>query len=152
VDYGVRSPAFELRRVGRDTVTYCKALRSVRFCIERPIERPVSGLPPSLTPLDERTSIAGLRCRKARYLGPAPMNIWYSEERAVDDPTGAVLQLDGVPGLILQVETIDQSDGASVVRRVTIVDVSFEPPPGELFAQPASHRTVDSVDVARAED
>jgi hypothetical protein len=152
VDYGVRSPGFELRSVDRDTVTYCKALRHFRFCVERPIGRPVGGPPPHFAPLDETATIAGLRCRKAEYLGPRRIHVWYSEDIDVADPTGAVLSLEGVPGLILQTEEIAESDRIDAVRRITVAELSFAPPPPQMFAQPADYRTVDSIDVARAED
>jgi hypothetical protein len=152
VDYGVRSLSFELRSADRDTVTYCQALRRFRFCVERPIERPVGGRPPHLAPLDETATIAGLRCRKAEYIGPLRMHVWYCEDVDVEDPTGAVLSLEGVPGLILQTEEIAESDRIDAVQRITVEELSFAPPPPKMFAQPADYRTVDSIDVARAED
>jgi hypothetical protein len=152
VDYGVRSLGFELRSADRDTVTTCKALRHFRFCVARPIGRPVTGRPPSFAPLDESATIAGLRCRKAEYIGQQRMHVWFSEDIDVEDPTGAVLHLEGVPGLILQTEEIADSDRIDAVRRITVAELSFAPPPPQLFAQPADYRTVDSLEVARAED
>jgi hypothetical protein len=152
VDYGVRSLAIELRSAERRTVTYCKQLRFVRFCVERPIEHPVGGPPPSLTPSQELATIAGLRCRRAEYEGPEQLYVWYCEEVEIDDPTGAVLRLEGVPGLILQTETIPDPGRADVVQRVTVTDLSFAPPPPEVFSEPVGYETVDSVDVARAKD
>jgi len=152
VDYGVRSRAFELRSVDRDTVTYCKELRFFRFCVERPIERPVGGPPAHFAPLAETATIAGLPCRKGEHVGPRHRYVWYSEEVDVEDPTGAVLSLEGVPGLILQMEEIAESDRIDAVERVTVAEWSFEPPPPEIFAPPASYRIVDDVDVARRED
>lgn len=152
VDYGVRSVSFELRSVDRGTVTYCKALRYFRFCVAHPIELAGGGPPPHLAPLDETATIAGLRCRKAEYVGPRRLYVWYSEELDVTDPTGAVLRLEGVPGLILQTEEIAQSDRIDVVLRITVEELSFAPPPPDVFAQPANFRTVDSIDIARAED
>jgi hypothetical protein len=152
VDYGVRSLALELRSVGRNSVTYCKALRCLRFCVEHPIERPVGGAPAHHTQTEETTTIAGLRCKKAEYFGPRRMHVWYSEEVDVEDPTGAVLRLEGMPGLILQTEEIAESDRVEAVQRVAVAALSFAPPPPEIFALPAGYRTVNSIEVARAED
>ena len=90
VDYGVRSPGFELRSGDRDTVTACRsACRSFRFCVERPVERPSSGRPPGFTPLGGTATIAGLRCSKAVVAGPRRLQVWFCEDLDVDDPTGA---------------------------------------------------------------
>lgn len=152
VDYGVRSAAFELRGTGRSTITYCKELRLVRFCVERPVERPVSDRPPHLEVLDETTTIAGLRCRKARYLGPREMHVWYSEEIAVDDPTGAVLAFDGVPGLVLQTEETADSESVETLRRVTVTELSFAAPDDAQLSAPAEYQPFPNVDAARDEE
>src|SRR5215218_6749104 len=49
-DYGVRSPSFELRVAGEDTVTYCKEFPHFGFCVEHPIGLPAGGPPPHLAP------------------------------------------------------------------------------------------------------
>ena len=152
VDYGVRSPSFQLRSAGHDTITYCKEFPHFNFCIEYPIQLAPGGPPPYLAPTEETATIAGVICRKGKYQGPRHALVWYAEDLDVEDPTGAVLQLEGVPGLILQTEDIAASDTVDAVRRVTVTELSFEPPPPEIFSAPASYRKFDSIDDARAED
>src|SRR5262249_14731285 len=151
-DYGVRSRSFELRVAGSDTITYCKEVPYFGFCIEHPILLPPGGPPPHLAPTHEMTTIAGLRCRKAEYQGDRHLFVWYTDEIVVNDPTGAVLRLEGVPGLILQSEEIPVSDAADAVKRVTVVELTFDAPPPELFAVPANYRQFVDIDAARAED
>ncbi|HTG34171.1 MAG TPA: hypothetical protein VLB76_14680 [Thermoanaerobaculia bacterium] len=152
VDYGVRSRSFELRVAGRDTITYCKEFPRFGFCVEHPISLPAGGPPPHLAPTDEMATIGGLRCRKAEYMGDRHQFVWYTEEVTVDDPTGAVLCLAGVPGLILQTEEIPASGTVDAVQQVTVVELAFDAPPPEIFSVPASYRRFADIDAARAED
>lgn len=151
-DYGVRSLSFELRVAGSDTFTYCKEFPHFGFCVEHPIGLPANGPPPHLAPTGETATIAGLRCRKAEYQGGRHLLVWYTDEVAVNDPTGAVLHLEGVPGLVLQTEEIAYSDTIDALRRETVVELSSDPPPPELFSVPADYRRFAGIDDARAED
>lgn len=151
-DYGVRSNSFELRVAGREMVSYCKEFPFFDFCIEHPVLLPPGGPPPDLAPTDEVTTIAGLGCRKAEYHGDRHLFVWYSDEVTADDPTGAVLQLEGVPGLVLQTEEIPGSDAIETIQRVTVTDLSFAAPSPELFTVPDSYRHFHDIDAVRAED
>ena len=151
-DYNVRSDAIELRTAGSETVTYCKTLRFVRFCVERPIPRPDGGPPAHFEPLGEMATIAGMRCRTGQSLGARRLHVWYAEDLEILDPTGAVLQLEGVPGTILQTEEIADSNRVDAVRRVAVAELSFIPPSPSLFARPEDYRFVGHVGVALAED
>jgi hypothetical protein len=152
VDYGVRSPSFQLRTAGRDAITYCKEFRNFGFCVEHPVQLPVGGPPPDLTSTDETVTIVGLHARKGKYQGPLQLFVWYAEEVEVEDPTGAVLQLEGVPGLILQTESVAGSDRIDTLKRVTVIELSFEPPPPEIFSVPSNYLKFDDIDEARVED
>lgn len=151
-DYGVRGPAFELREAGRDTITYCKEFPSFGFCVEYPALSPPGGEPPYLSPADETATIAGMACRKGEYQGARHLFVWYTEDVAPHDPTGAVLQLEGVPGLVLQTEEVAYSDTIDALRRETVVELSFDPPPPETFNVPPNYRRFSGIDEARAED
>jgi hypothetical protein len=148
----VRSRGFELRVAGGETVTSCKEFPHFGFCIEHPIQLPPSGRPPHLALAGEKATIAGLHSRKAEYQGNGHLFVWYTDEVAVNDPTGAVLQLEGVPGLILQTEEIPASDTTDAVKRVTVVELTFDAPPPEVFSVPADYRRFANVDAVRAED
>jgi hypothetical protein len=87
----------------------------------------------------------------ADYVGGAHLMIWFTDEVAVDDPTGAVLALDRVPGLLLQTEEI-ATERTDAVKRVTATELSTDPPPPGIFSLPAGYRLFESVDAARAED
>lgn len=150
VDYGVRSRSIELRVAGRETITRCKELTNFGFCVEYPSGLPAGGPPPHLAPTDETATIAGLHCRKGEYVGNRHLFIWYTEEIVVNDPTGAILTFDGVPGLILQTETIPDADG--LIERTTVTELSFDAPPSGIFSMPQGYRMFESVDAARAED
>lgn len=152
VDYGVRSLSFRLMTAGRDTITYCKEFRNFGFCVEYPAQLPIGGPPPDLQPADETAVIAGLRCRKAEYQGSRHVLVWYTEEFEIAKPTFAMLQLEGVPGLILQTRDIAGSDKVDAVQQVTITELCFEAPPPEIFSVPAKYRRFDTIDDARAED
>jgi hypothetical protein len=151
-DYDVRSRSFELRFAGSDTITYCKEFPHFEFCLEHPILRPPSGPPPHLAPTVETATIAGLECRKAEYQGGQHLFVWYTDEVAVNDPTGAVLSLEGVPGLILQTREIPASDSIDVVKQVTVTELTSDPPPPEVFSVPENYRGFPNIDAARAED
>jgi len=151
-DYGVRSRSFELRVAGGDTITYCKEFPHFGFCIEHPIQLPSGGPPPHLAPTDEVTTIVGLRCRKAKYQGDRHLFVWYTDEVAVNDPTGAVLRFEGVPGLILQTEEMPVSDTTDAVRRVTVVELTFDAPLAGTFTVPTNYHKFVNIDAARAED
>ncbi|HEV7805845.1 MAG TPA: hypothetical protein VGO80_08505 [Solirubrobacteraceae bacterium] len=151
-DYGVRSRSLQFRRAGNDTVTYCKELRHLAFCVRHPVERPVGGPPPALVPTGETATIAGMRGRQAEYHGDRHLLVWYTDEVEVCDPTGAVLSLDGVPGLVLQTRNIPATDRVDALEQVTLTELSDEPPPPEILSEPDTYRLYDSVDAARAED
>jgi hypothetical protein len=151
-DYGVRSHSFELRDAGRDTIIYCKAFPYFNFCVEHPLLPLPGGPPPHLAPTSEMTTIAGLRCHKAEYQGDQHLFVWYTDEVAVNDPTGAVLHLEGVPGLILQTEEIPASGTIDAVKRTTVVEFAVDAPPPQRFTVPADYRRFIDMDAARAED
>ena len=152
-DYGVRSLSFELKVSGSDSVTYCKEFPYFNFCIKYPKLIPPGGPPPHLAPTNETATIAGYPCRKAEYQGNRHLFVWYTEEISVNDPTGAVVQLEGVPGLVLQTEEIASSGTIDSVRRETVVELNFETPVApEIFSVPANYRRFANIDAARAED
>lgn len=152
VDYGVRSLSFELRVAGCDSIIYCKEFLYFGFCVEHPILLPPGGQSPHLAPTGDTEMISGLYCRKAEYRGNRRLLVWYTEEVAVNDPTGAVLRLEGVPGLIVQTEEIPVSANSDTVERVTVTELSFEAPPSGIFSVPPSYRKFDDIDAVRAED
>jgi len=151
VDYGVRSRSLVLRSAGSDRITYCKELSHFGFCVEYSTPPAVGGPPPDFAPALETATIAGFRCRKGEYRGNRHLMVWYTEEVAVNDPTGAVLQLEGVPGFILQTEEIPASDDADGLR-VTVVELTFDAPPPGIYSVPANYRRFAGIDAARAED
>lgn len=153
VDYGVRSRSFKLKKAGSDIVTYCKEFPYFGFCVEYQESIPPGGPPPTLTPTGETEIIAGLQCRKAEYEGGPNLFVWYSDEISVNDPTGAVLTLEEVPGLIAQTEEIATSETIDSVKRTTLVEMDCDsPPPPELFSVPAHYRAFAGIDAARAEN
>ena len=153
VDYSVRSPSFELRSAGSAAITFCKEYRFFNFCLEYPSRFPVRVRPPSLSPLPETATIAGLRCRKGEYTdGLQRMHVWSTDEASVADPTGAVLHLEGVPGLILQTEEIADSSAVDVLKRVTVEDLRLGPAPPGIFSAPAGYRRFPDLAAVRAED
>ena len=152
VDYGVRGPSLEFRVAGQDLTTYCKRLGAVAFRVEYPIGRPVGGEPPYLEPGGEFATIAGLRCRFGEYHGNQHLRVWYSEQIRLDDPTGAVLALPGVPGAVLRTEEISTSPSTDTARRTTVTELSLAPPPPDIFTVPTHYRPFRSVDEARAAD
>lgn len=144
-DYGVKSPAIRLREAGRGSTLYCKEFPHVHFCFEHPDLLAATGPPPILELTDERATIARFPCRKATYNNLSQtLELYFTEQVHVDDPTGAVYRIEGVPGLIVQW----QVDGA----RITVVEVSSERPAAALFAPPAGYRKLAGVDEARAEE
>jgi len=151
-DYNVRSLSFELRFAGSDRITYCKEFPHFGFCLEHPILLPPGGPPPYLAPSGEMATICGLRCHKAEYQGHQHLFVWYTDEVAVNDPTGAVFRLEGVLGLILQTEEIPISDNTDVIKQVTVVELASDAPPPGLFSVPANYRRFGGIDSVRAED
>ena len=152
VDYGIRGPSLEFRVAGQEQTIYCKRLGALAFRVEYPVGRPVTEAPPQLQPSNEFASIAGLRCRLGEYLGRQHLRVWYSEQITLDDPTGAVLTLPGVPGVVLRTEEISTSPTLDMVRRTTVTELSLAPPPHDIFTVPAHYRPFRSVDEARAAD
>ncbi len=152
-DYGVRSLSFELRVGGSDSVTYCKEFPYFGFFIEYPMLLPPGGPPPHLAPTEEMTTIAGFRCRKAEYQGNRHLFVWYTDEIGIHDPTGAVVQLEGVPGLILQTEEIASASTIDAVRRETVVELELDASVApDIFSVPANYRRFPGIDAARAEN
>jgi len=151
-DYGVKSPAIRLREAGRDVTLYCKEFPHVRFCVEHPDLLADTGPSPILRLTDQQATVADFPCRKAIYDNLSrKLEVYFTEQVQTGDPTGAVYRIDGVPGLIVQWQTIDDPR-SDLVERVTVVETSFAAPPSSLFAPPAGFRRLASVDQARAEE
>lgn len=151
-DYGVKSPAIRLRETGRGATLYCKEFPHVHFCVEHPDLAAPTGRSPILDLTNETAQVAGLLCRKAIYNNlTQKLEVYFTENVHVEDATGAVYRIDGVPGLIMQWLPIGDPR-SDVVERVTVVETSFAPPPASLFALPAGFRQMASVDEARAEE
>ena len=151
LDYGVRSLSFELRDAKTSTITYCKQLRTLGFCMQYATPVPVGGPPPDVMVTGETQSIGGFRCTRAEYRGPRQLEIWFTQEIAIDDSSGGILQLVGVPGLLMQTQEIADNH-LDAVQRVTVTDVSFEAPPPTVFSVPPGFRTFPDAAAARAED
>lgn len=151
-DYGVKSPAIRLRETGRGATLYCKEFSHVHFCVEQPDRVSPTGPSPILQLTDEQATVAGFPCRKAIYNNlTQKLEVYFTEKVHVEDATGAVYRIDGVPGLIVQWQAIEDPR-PEVVARVTVVETSFARPPAALFAPPAGFRKMASVDEARAEE
>lgn len=151
-DYGVKSPAIRLREAGRGATLYCKEFPHVHFCVEHPDLEAPTGRSPILQLTDQTTTVADFSCRKAIYDNHTQkLEVYFTEQVHIEDATGAVHRIDGVPGLIVQWQAIDDPR-SDVVERVTVVEASFAPPPSSLFAPPPGFRTMASVDEARAEE
>lgn len=152
-DYGVKSPAIRLREAGSGATLYCKEFPHVRFCVEHPeLEADASGPSPILQLTDEKATVGDFACRKAIYNNLAQkLEVYFAEKVQVADPTGAVHHIDGVPGLIVQWQPIEDPR-SDVVERITVVETSFADFPAALFAPPAGFRKLASVDEARAEE
>jgi hypothetical protein len=154
-DYGVRSPCIRLHLAERRATLYAKALHRVRLCLELPPAPALGGHgePAELAPEAGELIIAGLRCRRARYLdGARRLAIAYSDEVALDDPTGAVVRFDGVPGVVLAWEELPRGGAASWRTRVEVSELSLAPPATARFALPEGYRRFASIAAARAED
>lgn len=150
-DYGVKSPAIRLREAGRATL-YCKELPHVHFCVEQPELASPTGPSPSVQLTDEQATIGGHACRKAIHDNLSQkQELYFTEQLHVEDATGAVYRVDGVPGLIVQWQPVGDPR-AELIERVTVVETSFARPAAALFAPPAGFRKVASVDEARAEE
>lgn len=151
-DYGVKSPAIRLRETGRGATLYCKEFPHVHFCVEQPDRVPPTGPSPIVQLTDEQATVAGFPCRKAIYNNLSQkLEVYFTEKVHVEDATGAVYRIDGVPGLIVRWQVIEDPR-SDVVKQVTVVETSFAPPPAALFAPPAGFRKMASVDEARAEE
>jgi hypothetical protein len=151
-DYGVKSPAIRLREAGRGVTLYCKEFPHVQFCVEHPDLEADTGPSPILQLTDEQATVAGFPCRKAIYNNLSQkLEVYFIEKVHVEDATGAVYRIEGVPGLIVQWQVIEDPR-PDVVERVTVVETSFARPPAALFAPPAGFRKMASVDEARAEE
>jgi hypothetical protein len=153
-DYGVRSPCVRLHRADRTTL-YAKALHRVRFCLELPAPPELGGREGGLElSLDGETAVvAGWRCRRAIYGdGARQLAIAYTDEIAVDAPTGAVMQLDGVPGLVMAWEELPRTTRTSWWLRVAVTELSLAAPDPNCLALPDGYRRFTSIDEARAED
>jgi len=151
-DYGVKGPAIRLRESGRGATLYCKEFPHVHFCVEHPDLASPTGPSPILQLTDEKATVGDFSCRKAIYNNLSQkLEVYFTEKVHVEDATGAVYRIDGVPGLIVQWKAIE-APGSDVVERVTVVETSFARPPATLFAPPAGFRKMASVDEARAEE
>lgn len=151
-DYGVKSPVIRLREAGRGATLYCKEFPHVHFCVEHPDLATPTGPSPILQLTDETAQVAGFLCRKAIYDNLSQkLEVYFTEKVHVEDATGAVHQIDGVPGLIVQWQAIEEPR-SDVVKRVTVVETSFARPAASLFTPPAGFRKMASVDEARAEE
>lgn len=150
--YGFRSPCFRLKTAGQATYVYGKIYRFFNFHLNHPELNPVGGPPPQFSLLKETKTILGYPCRKAEYLGKRRQHLWFTEKAAVHDPTGAVLSLKGVPGLILQTEDMPDPGAAETLRRVTVTHLSLEKPDKRMFNIPSGYRRFNHIDEVRAED
>jgi len=144
-----------LQLADRDTTLYGKALHRLRFCIDIPPPPELGGRegPPELEPQRGTQVIASWRCRQVIHVdGTRRLAIAYTDELAIDDPTGAVAQFEGVPGLVLPWEELPRGDRSGWRTRVEVSELSLVPPDPETFALPDGYRRFAGIDAARAED
>ncbi len=154
-DCGVRSPCVRLQRADRDTTLYGKMLHRVRFGIALPPRPELGGREgvPVLAPDGEPCVVAGWHCRRALYVdGARRLAIAYTDDLAVEDPTHAVMQLPGVPGMVMAWEELPRDARSAWWIRVAVsVLTPAAPDPGQ-FVLPDGYRRFANVDEARAED
>lgn len=151
-EYGFRSLSLRLRGPGEEL--YCKQLHYLAFCVAVPPRpEPLEGQPPVVRPREGARVIAGFAARGLRWeRGSERFDLWHAPEVTVADPTGAVDQLPGAPGLLLERLEVPLSERAEFARRVTVTEVSWDPPAPSLFVAPAGYRRMASIEAARAED
>ena len=154
VDYGFKGRAITISRGAGQPLHDCKELQFLRFCVVRspapePIEEETTV--PRIEIGDETREIAGHVCRRARYeTGNQAWHIWFSEALRLDDPTGAVIARDGIPGAILEIEEIPVARGALAHRRTTVTAISTSPVPAGIFQVPPDFEQMQSIEEARA--
>lgn len=155
VDYNYRSLSMVFKKANEDTYQYCKVFPFFNFVIELKKNRliPTRHLSPRIDLVEEYKHILGYRCQKAiirdDYL---TYQVYFTREISLKDPTQAVIQYEGVPGVILEQEEIPVAKTVAFYRRYTVKRLEAQRLPPNIFAIPPGYQKLLNIDEARQKD
>ncbi|MES2557987.1 MAG: hypothetical protein V4604_17660 [Bacteroidota bacterium] len=132
--FGIRLKQLKLRKKGNsDTFQYAESQPHFSGWTELQESRPVNEEKTMsiVTFLKGEKTILGYRCKKAtieeeHYI----YTVWYTTELTINDPTGAVLQFDSIPGLILEMDRAFSGEKLALIihTKVTSIDLDVNEP------------------------
>lgn len=148
--FGIRLKEFKLRKKeNQDTFQYAESLSHFSCWMEMQESRPVNEetVKPIVTFSKKEKTILGYRCRKAtieeeHYI----YTVWYTKELAVNDPTGAVLHFDSIPGVILEMDEALGGEKAVLIKRTRVTSIDLDANEPTAFDLPKDALQVKSIE------
>ncbi|HAS46421.1 MAG TPA: hypothetical protein DCS93_38425 [Microscillaceae bacterium] len=155
VDYNYRSLSTTIRTKKSDKYLYLKQYPFFNFYFE--IESKLAGtgeyFPSKITFLEEYKDILGYRCQKAKIEEAYQIYyVYFTREVTLKDPTQAVIQHEGIPGVILEQEEIPIAKNVAFYQRYTVKRLEAQRLAPNIFAIPAGYQKLANIDEARQKD
>jgi hypothetical protein len=128
--FGIRLKQFKLRKKGnRDTFQYAESLPHFSCRMEMQESRPANEekFMSIVTFLKEEKIILNHRCKKAKIEEEhSTYTVWYTTELTINDPTGAVLHFDSIPGVILEMDEALGGKKAVLIKRTRVTSIDLD--------------------------
>jgi len=155
VDYNCRSLSMVFKKASDDTYQYCKVFPFFNFVIKlkkTPLI-PTRYQQPSIKLMEEYKNILGYRCQKAIVQDEhLTYQVYFTKEVTLKDPTQAVIQHEGIPGVILEQEEIPIAKTVAFYRRYTVKRLEAQRLAPNIFAVPQGYQKLANIDEARKKD
>lgn len=155
-EFGTSIQTIQIRnKDNKDTLQYAEVSPYFSGWMELQESRPVNEetVKPIVTFSKKEKTILGYRCKKAtieeeHYI----YTVWYTKELAVNDPTGAVLHFDSIPGLILEMDKTSRGKKISVLIRTRATSIDLDVNEPTAFDLPKDALQVKSIEELAAKN
>lgn len=151
--YGIRLEQLKLRRKGnKASFLLAESQPHFSFWLEMEESLPVNEEKffVKVTKMtNEKRTLLGYRCYKAIIEEEhTTRTVWYTDEISIDDPTGAVMHHDSIPGLILEMEESINGKESFMIKRTRVTSIDLEAHESHVFDVPKDAVRMKHIDEA----
>ncbi len=155
-EFGISIQTIQIRnKDNKDTFRYAEVSPHFSVWVELQESRSVNKTKEIsiVTFSKKEKTILGYRCKKATIEEEhSTFTVWYTTELTINDPTGAVLQLDSIPGVILEMDEALGGKKAVLLKRTRVTSIDLDVNEPTAFDLPKDALQVKSIEEVAAKN
>jgi len=155
-EFGISIQTIQIRnKENKDTFRYAEVSPHFSGWIELQESRPANEekVMSIVTFLKDEKTILNHRCKKATIEEEhSTYTVWYTNELTINDPTGAVLHFDSIPGVILEMDQALGGKKAVLITRTRVTSIDLDVNEPAAFDLPKDALQVKSIEELAAKN